>query len=1166
MKVRKLLAALLAANLLLLGLYNADAPRALGAETEMNNLALDKKVYYSSEEGVSSQGKDTRAVNAVDGRRDTWWTAQTKNVNGDWDAQYPEWLCVDLGKVYNISRIELELEAKGGGRVYDYNIYASVDQAPIQGSRTIPAGFSKILEVANNTVSGVQPAATFSGIAARYVLVEIVKCNQYSEAAKWTAASIYELEVYGTDVKSAEDAKEDAKVTEKKTDNLTKIIPIQTASGRDENYVVELDGEWLFGGKGLKEEEALTADRSAWEKVTIPHTWNAKDGEDGGNNYVRGAFWYHKEFTLDNNWNGRNIYIEFLGSNTKTDVYVNGKQVGPTHKGGYTAFRYNITDFVKKGKNVLDVRVDNSYDITIAPISGDFNMYGGIYRRVYLIGVNDVHIDLENYGSSGLFLTTGNMRSKTAPKDLGKFNIKADIVNETNTKKTVTVVATVTGDNAPEPIVKTLTVPANGKVTFSEDCKVENPTLWEGIDYSKGADNSKTGYMYTVTLEIKDGDSVIDKVKDKIGFRYFWIDSSDNGESGEGFFLNGKKYPLRGVNRHSYLAGVGSAMTEEQHARDIEIIKELGANTIRLCHYPQTDYFYDLCDENGIIVWTEIPLVNEIRATEDFYNTTKTQLIELIRQQYNRPSVIFWGLHNEVGQGTSLTNAKSNNHIAKMKEFIYELDALAKAEDKTGRYTTQAVNRDYAMDQNEPNSVNKNFDTNVGWKSDLIAWNIYPGWYPDANFYGTFEEVMIRKSSQDSRPMALSEYGWGANVSQHEAYPELNKNGLTAGGAWHPEEYQNIMNEEALDYINRHDELWATYYWVMFDFAVDARNEGSQPALNDKGLVTANRQIKKDSFYLYKANWNKNETFAYITSRRWVDREAGKTYIKVYSNCDNVELFVNNQSLGKMTYKGNGVFIMENVVLEVGKAEIKAVGTCNGDTERYVDSCIWNVNVPKNNDAAYENIALNKPVYCSSEEGTGTDGASTVAEMAVDGNQSSRWTAYIKNGPNGAENALYPEWLCVDLGAVYEISKIDLILESKGNRTYDYKIYTSIDTVPEEKRGPVPKGFTEVYSRIGNTEVGKQSTITLSGRKARYVLVEILSCSLYSDSTKYVAASIYELSVAGKKVDVNQTQALLADRTASPKTGESKMAWYLGLATAVLGLAAFLTGKRIIKN
>ena len=733
-----------------------------------------------------------------------------------------------------------------------------------------------------------------------------------------------------------------------KTD-CTKNYNLQTASGRGADYVQEITGIWKFDGRALTAKEALCAEHSEWENVTVPHTWNAIDAEDGGNDYDRTAYWYHKNFSIDSELNGKRVYIEFLGANTKTDLYINGEQVGDTHKGGYTAFRYDVTDVVREGDNVMDVRVDNCLDQEIAPISADFNMYGGIYRRVYLVIVDEVHIDLDNNGSSGIFLTTGNMRSKSRPEDIGSFQVKTDIINASAKEKDIEVVVTVYGDNAPEPFVDKMRISANSRVTYKKHIAIDNPTLWEGVNYEKNSDDKNVGYQYTVTVELKaDGNTVcedmgnadrinnriLDKVEERIGFRYFWIDE-------EGFFLNGKSHPLRGVNRHSFLAGVGSAMTEEQHDNDMDIMLDLGVNAVRLCHYPQTDYFYDLCDKNGIVVWSEIPLVNMIGSADKFEEVTKKQLTELIYQQYNRPSVVMWGLENEIGNGTDMSNARAHEQVSKAKKLMYNLEALARELDTTGRYTTQAVNRDYAMNQNVPESVNRAFEDNVGWKSDIVAWNIYPKWYPDANFYGSFEEVMTRKQALDSRPMAISEYGWGANVSHHEAYPCLGENNLTAGGSWHPEEYQSIMSEEAIAYIKKHNELWATFCWVLFDFAVDARNEGGQIALNDKGLVTGDRKIKKDSFYLYKANWNKRDAFAYITSRRWTERTEADTYIKVYSNCDKVELFIGNESLGYMESKPNGVFIMENVTLPMGEVSIKVIGTCEGDEAQYKDICVW---------------------------------------------------------------------------------------------------------------------------------------------------------------------------------------------------------------------------------
>ncbi|MCC8168063.1 MAG: hypothetical protein LIO37_01815 [Clostridiales bacterium] len=747
-----------------------------------------------------------------------------------------------------------------------------------------------------------------------------------------------------------------------------KNFPLQTASGRDERYVRELGGDWRFGGRGMAPADALAADTAAWEKVTIPHTWNASDAEDGDNYYDRNSYWYCREFAMDECTDGKRVYVEFTGANTKTTVYVNGQQAGPPHLGGYTAFRYDITDYLTdKGSNILHVCVDNTLDQDIAPISADFNMYGGIYRRVFLIVVDEVHMDLDSHGASGLYLTTGNMRSMTQPRDLGQFTLRTKLVNSSDEAKALKAVTTIIGDNAPQPYVQEVIIAAKGELDFTERCEVENPTLWmpvhcvlnkeisqketkyAGTDYhcpdnvnsindSKKLSerlNEAAAYQYDVVFSLYCENQLLDEVTEHIGFRYFYVDKEN------GFYINGQPYPLRGVNRHSFLAGVGNALTEEDHMRDMQIMLELGCSCVRLCHYPQTDYFYDLCDRYGIIVWSEIPLVNRIGEGRNFSDVTKEQLTELICQQYHRPSVIFWGLENEIGNGQSQTNPLDNPCLAGAKRLVYELHQLAHELDTTGRYTVQAVNRDYAMNQGDAAAMDTDFENNIGWKSDLIAWNIYPRWYDDPNFAGTFEEVMNRKRAMDTRCMAISEYGWGANPGQHEAHPELenqdavngNTDGkVTASGAWHPEEYQNLRNEEAIAYINENNGLWATFYWSLFDFAVDARNEGSRPALNDKGLVTDDRLIKKDSYYLYKANWNHTEPFVYITSRRWNVRPAGETYIKVYSNCDNVELFVDGESLGIMESKGNGIFIKEDVLLRNCRHRIEGQGNhaeCN---------------------------------------------------------------------------------------------------------------------------------------------------------------------------------------------------------------------------------------------
>lgn len=881
-------------------------------------------------------------------------------------------------------------------------------------------------------------------------------------------------------------------------------IPLQTACGRDNTYVQEIGGTWKFGGKQMSVENALKADYTLWEDVTIPHTWNAKDGEDGGSNYLRTSYWYHKDFNVET-LDGKRIYMEFTGVNTKTDVYINGKSAGDKHKGGYTTFRYDITELVKAGSNVMDICTDNTYDQEIAPISGDFNMYGGIYRRVYMITTNDVHIELDNNGSSGIFLKTGNMRSKERPESLGSFTLETNIINSSDKDRTVHVVTTVTGKNAPETITDEVTIPSGQKITYTKDITIKEPVLWEGINYEKGADNSNAGYQYNISVEIKEGTEVLDKVSEKTGFRYFYIDPGKDGtgEDSTGFYLNGKPYPLRGVNRHSYIAGAGSAMTEEQHKKDMEILTELGANAIRLCHYPQTDYFYDLCDENGIIVWTEIPVVNEIRVSGAFAENTKKQLEELVKQQYNRPCVCFWGLENEIGNGASLTNPKANPNLAGAKKLLNELDTLAHTLDTTGRYTTQAVNRYYSMDQNKPGSVDTDFDNNTGWKSDIIAWNIYPGWYPDANFHGTFEEVMKRKNPLDSRPMGISEYGWGANVTQHENNPVLGQNNLSAGGKWHPEEYQNIMNEEAISYINQHNELWGTFYWVMFDFAVDSRNEGSQPALNDKGLVTADRSVKKDSFYLYKANWNKKENFTYITSRRWTERNDAYTYVKVYSNCDEVELFIDGKSLGKMKSNGNGVFITDNIVLKNGNTVIKTIGTCVNNTNTYEDTCTWEYHTLPFNTCDIE-VLGDKFVY------DGTTQTPGVIVTAPDGTFLSEGTGYTVSYKNNQNTG-----------------KATVIIQGKGN--YTGKVTKSFYIVPKSvkqlkvvnpktqnikvswKKDSQADGYEITYT-LNKKMSGNKKTVSINSKNTTNKIIS----GLEKGKTYYIKIRAYK-NISGKK-------------------------------------------------
>ena len=925
----------------------------------------------------------------------------------------------------------------------------------------------------------------------------------------------------------------------------------QTTSGRGSEYVTELSDSWKFGSKG-EDASDPAIDDSAWPTVNLPHTWNILDGADGGT-YERTTYWYRKKIRLDPLPGNKRVYLEFLAANQRTDLYVNGYHMvmsGSTqyaHKGGYTAFRYEITRWLQPGENTLAVKVDNRHSEEIAPISGDFNMYGGLYRRVYLIVVDDVHVDLSNYGSCGLFLTTPNIRSLERPADLGTLNIRADIVNQGSTDRTVTATAHIDGDGAPADVTRELLIPAGGSVQFNEDVFIEDVHLWKGIDYSGKTDNSDAGYRYRVTFTLSEGARAVDAVSDHVGFRYFYVDKET------GFYLNGESYPLRGVNRHQFMEGMGSAIKEMHHADDLAFIMEMGANSIRLCHYPQTDYFYELCDRNGIIVWTEIPVVDAIGRSEYFLDVTKTQLTELIRQQYNRPCICFWGLENEVANNT-------RNEFYTAKEFFHELDGLAHAEDPTGRYTTQAVNQDMAMDANDPANL-ENVRGEIGWKSDLFAWNLYPGWYPQ--FKGTLEELTAEKAAGDSRPLALSEYGWGASAEQHELYPELGNNNLYAAGKWHPEEYQSMMHEQAIAFINSQQYLYATYVWAMFDFDVDDRDEGAEIAQNDKGLVTNDRQTKKDSFYLYKANWNKLTPFVYITSSRFKVRKAAETYVKVYSNCDSVELYLNGEPIGPMENRGNGVFMVENLNLVVGENKLYAVGVMDGET--YDDTCVWTRAALSTADLESDTLRVNEAtrtvmlsyamplgtlrevlrsvdnarytVYSGGQPVTDENAlvtagmtASVVSEngsaskdyafapenlfwgktvratsnqdgnepkKAVDENSKSRWVA---------SSEAYPQSVTVDLDKEYDLDALSVDWYAKNDRYYAYTIEVSLDgskyTLAADRR---------------NNEVTGTTTDYLRGTRARYVRIKIYGCSRDAGY-----ASLYEMRLSGSLFDARE--------------------------------------------
>ena len=569
--------------------------------------------------------------------------------------------------------------------------------------------------------------------------------------------------------------------------------------------IKNINENWVF----VKEKEKST--------VNLPHTWNGIDGQDGGNDYYRGKCTYIKEIAKVDMPQGEEIYLQLDGVNSSAFVYFNSKLVC-THHGGYSTFRVKLENI--KDNNEIKIEADNSPNDFVYPQQADFTFYGGIYRDVTLIGVEKNHFDLDFFGAPGIQITP--------------------IVN--GDKADVNVKTYITGGGEVR-----VTVNGETKTGTEVDFIVDNPHLWNGV-----ADP----YLYNAVAELIVDGKVVDRVESRFGIRSFKVDPQ------KGFILNGKPYPLRGVSRHQDRPGIGNALLPEHHREDVELICEMGANTIRLAHYQHAQYFYDLCDEKGLVVWAEIPYISS--HLEKGVENTKTQMTELIAQNYNHPCIVTWGLSNEITM-SGASPAVVENH--KM------LNDLVHSMDKT-RPTTEAVVTMCSMD-NEYVHI-----------SDIVSYNHYFGWYGgNVNMYGPWFDKFHEK--YPNKAIGISEYGCEA----------LNWHATDIAQGDYTEEYQAYYHEELIKQIAVRPYLWATHVWNMFDFAADARAEGGENGMNHKGLVTFDRKYKKDSFYAYQA-WLSDKPMLHICSKRYIDRVEDKVKIKVYSNQDEVELFANGESVG----------------------------------------------------------------------------------------------------------------------------------------------------------------------------------------------------------------------------------------------------------------------------
>ncbi len=613
--------------------------------------------------------------------------------------------------------------------------------------------------------------------------------------------------------------------------------------------IISLNAEWVFN----KQTEIPAALPTDWEAVTLPHTWNATDGQDGGNDYFPGTAIYAKVLKKAELPEAAQYYLEIHGANSSPDVYLDGENLAH-HDGGYSTWRINLTEKLND-ESLLVIAVDNSPNETVYPQMADFTFYGGLYRNVNLVCVAESHFDLDYYGAPGIAITpTVNGKDATVKVDTYVANLKEGqtiryTVYDAEEKELAQIES------------------ADTTVEFT----LENVHLWNG---------RKDPYLYCCEAELVENGEVIDNVCSRFGCRYFEIDPE------RGFILNGEEYPLRGVSRHQDRLGVGNALLPEHHEEDIDLICEVGATTIRLAHYQHDQYFYDLCDERGLVIWAEIPYIS--KHMPGGRENTISQMKELISQNYNHPSIVVWGLSNEIGIGGSDEDLLENHRI--LNNLCHEMDPTRKT-------TIAAV------------SMCK-IDDPYLQIPDVVSYNHYFGWYGgETSMNGPWFDKF--HATHPTIPIGCSEYGCEA-LNWHTSDPRQGD---------YTEEYQAYYHEELIKQLFTRKYMWATHVWNMFDFGAHARCEGAENGQNHKGLLTMHRKYKKDSFYAYKA-WLSDEPFVHLCGKRYIDRVEDVTKVTVYSNLPEVELFAGDVSLGKKTAEDHFFYFD---VPNVGETKLVAV-------------------------------------------------------------------------------------------------------------------------------------------------------------------------------------------------------------------------------------------------
>ncbi|MFV3126385.1 glycoside hydrolase family 2 TIM barrel-domain containing protein [Niveispirillum sp. KHB5.9] len=697
-----------------------------------------------------------------------------------------------------------------------------------------------------------------------------------------------------------------------------------SAPAPDGRVVTALSSGWRFHLGDAPGAVDPGFDDSAWQSVSVPHNWNRMGGSvERSPTYhnVYGPGWYRLSFDAPAGADdGNPVWLEFDGASINADVWLNGVHLGQ-HKGAFARFRLDASKAVKRGgRNVLTVRADNSKSNApnsptreVIPISGDWPMFGGLYRDVSLLVTAPVHIELGDFGGPGVY---ANVLSADAQSAVVKVRTLLRHAGEKG-EAAITVTTRVLdadGKEVARDEQKTSLTAGQG-ASQEQSLTVPAPRLWDGV---------KDPYLYKLEVSLKGADGkLLDSVTQPLGIRTFRIDPN------QGFFLNGRHVSLQGVSRHQDRPDTGWALTQAQRQQDVALIQEIGANTVRLAHYQHDQATYSLMDQAGMVVWAEVPLVDRT-SPPDLQDTTpaladnaEQQLKELIRQNYNHPSIVTWSIGNEVNliaaKGLTVSNAKP---------LLDRLNKVARAEDAS-RPSTLAD-----CCGSVPAEARPGLDTVAGI-TDVIGYNRYYGWYsPDV---GVLRRDLERLHAMyPNQAISIAEYGAGGALSQHTDNPKGGP--IHAFGRPHPEDFQSYILEESWKQIKPLPFIWASWVWNMFDFSNDARLEGDLIDTNDKGLVTFDRQVKKDAFYFYKANWNP-EPMVYLTGRRHDQRPYPVMSVKAYSNASSARLSVGGKDLGEVKCD-TGICFWPAVPLVPGANEALVTATV-GD-KPVTDKVTWN--------------------------------------------------------------------------------------------------------------------------------------------------------------------------------------------------------------------------------